>query len=285
MAGLTSLQRLKDNTQLMPTSQAIVVSRNVAGTRRNFLLSTSQATPGSISETDELQAASVEWLCHQRSGARKEQVSIREDGRDTCRQDSLTRLTAGIDVERLVTEGVLLLERVAANLPRRSPERRTIEDAVTGGLNLATRTTYTADGRVLTQTLIAAAATASTCTTLSAASEKIAEEWVNSQAPIFAASTSSVAVPPTDLAAKSRRIVALVRSRPSASPAATAARARSAAARGNSEPPRGEADTAAPRSRSRPTQPGGSTPALRLPVGARPPAGPPRTGGWPAPVR
>src|SRR5690606_19944557 len=38
--GLNSASALNDNTQVMPSSQEIPVSRKVAGARRNFLLST-----------------------------------------------------------------------------------------------------------------------------------------------------------------------------------------------------------------------------------------------------
>ena len=48
----------------------------------------------------ELQAASVEWLCHQHAGARKEDVAIREDRWHTCGQYPLTRLVPGVDLER-----------------------------------------------------------------------------------------------------------------------------------------------------------------------------------------
>ena len=50
----------------------------------------------------------------------------------TWRHNAEIKIPAGIDVELMFTEGVLLLERVAAGLPRRSPERRTVEDAITG---------------------------------------------------------------------------------------------------------------------------------------------------------
>ena len=48
----------------------------------------------------ELQAASVEWLCHQRAGARKEEVAIREDSRHIGRQYPLPGLVSGVHVER-----------------------------------------------------------------------------------------------------------------------------------------------------------------------------------------
>ena len=48
----------------------------------------------------ELQAASVEWLCHQRAGAQKDQVVVRESRRHVCGQYPLTRLVRRVDVER-----------------------------------------------------------------------------------------------------------------------------------------------------------------------------------------
>jgi hypothetical protein len=48
----------------------------------------------------ELHPAGVEWLCHERAGARKEEVTIREDRWHTCGQHPLMRLVPGVDVER-----------------------------------------------------------------------------------------------------------------------------------------------------------------------------------------
>ena len=41
------------------------------------------------------------------------------------------KIPAGIDVELMFTEGALLLERVSGDLPKRSDDRKTIDDAVT----------------------------------------------------------------------------------------------------------------------------------------------------------
>ena len=49
----------------------------------------------------------------------------------TWRHNSEIKIPAGIDVELMFTEGVLLLERLARALPKRSPGRRTVADAVT----------------------------------------------------------------------------------------------------------------------------------------------------------
>ena len=48
----------------------------------------------------------------------------------TWRHNSEIKIPAGIDVELMFTEGVLLLERLAKALPKRSPGRRTVADAV-----------------------------------------------------------------------------------------------------------------------------------------------------------
>ncbi len=48
----------------------------------------------------------------------------------TWRHNAEIKIPAEIDVELMFAEGALLLERVAAQLPKKSPERRTIEDAV-----------------------------------------------------------------------------------------------------------------------------------------------------------
>src|SRR5436190_2903465 len=48
----------------------------------------------------ELQAAMVEWLCHQRARAQKEEVAIREDRWHTRGQYPLTRLVPGVGLER-----------------------------------------------------------------------------------------------------------------------------------------------------------------------------------------
>jgi len=48
----------------------------------------------------------------------------------TWRHDAGIKVPAGIDVELMFIEGALLLERVAADLPKGSDDRRTIEDAV-----------------------------------------------------------------------------------------------------------------------------------------------------------
>jgi starch synthase (maltosyl-transferring) len=49
----------------------------------------------------------------------------------TWRHDAGIKIPAGIDVELMFTEGALLLERVAASLPKRSAARRVLADAVT----------------------------------------------------------------------------------------------------------------------------------------------------------
>jgi starch synthase (maltosyl-transferring) len=48
----------------------------------------------------------------------------------TWRHAAEIKIPAGIDVELMFAEGVLLLERVADGLPKRSDERRTIDDAI-----------------------------------------------------------------------------------------------------------------------------------------------------------
>ncbi len=50
----------------------------------------------------------------------------------TWRHNAEIKIPAGIDVELMFTEGALLLERLAESLPKRSAERRTVQDAVTG---------------------------------------------------------------------------------------------------------------------------------------------------------
>ena len=49
----------------------------------------------------------------------------------TWRHDAEIKIPAGIDVELMFTEGALLLERVSGDLPKRSDDRKTIDDAVT----------------------------------------------------------------------------------------------------------------------------------------------------------
>jgi starch synthase (maltosyl-transferring) len=49
----------------------------------------------------------------------------------TWRHDAEIKIPAGIDVELMFAEGALLLERVSADLPKRSDDRKTIDDAVT----------------------------------------------------------------------------------------------------------------------------------------------------------
>ncbi|MEP7090877.1 MAG: maltotransferase domain-containing protein [Nocardioidaceae bacterium] len=49
----------------------------------------------------------------------------------TWRHDSEIKIPAGIDVELMLAEGALILERVAGDLPRRSAQRKVIADAVT----------------------------------------------------------------------------------------------------------------------------------------------------------
>jgi starch synthase (maltosyl-transferring) len=48
----------------------------------------------------------------------------------TWRHDAEIKIPAGLDVELMFAEGALVLERVAAGLPKRSTERRTVEDAI-----------------------------------------------------------------------------------------------------------------------------------------------------------
>jgi starch synthase (maltosyl-transferring) len=48
----------------------------------------------------------------------------------TWRHDAEITIPAGLDVELMFAEGALVLERVAAGLPKRSTERRTVEDAI-----------------------------------------------------------------------------------------------------------------------------------------------------------
>ncbi len=48
----------------------------------------------------------------------------------TWRHDAEIKIPAGIDVELMFEEGALLLERVAVGLPKRSDDRRALEDAV-----------------------------------------------------------------------------------------------------------------------------------------------------------
>ena len=48
----------------------------------------------------------------------------------TWRHNAEIKIPAGIDVPLMFTEGALLLERLAKGLPRRSPQRRTVDDAV-----------------------------------------------------------------------------------------------------------------------------------------------------------
>jgi starch synthase (maltosyl-transferring) len=50
----------------------------------------------------------------------------------TWRHNAEIKIPAGIDVELMFTEGTLLLERLAADLPKRSAERRAVEDALSG---------------------------------------------------------------------------------------------------------------------------------------------------------
>src|SRR5690606_16336261 len=57
--GVQSASELNESMAKIPTNQAAPESTIVAFTREKFLLSTSQATPGSIRETAELQAATV----------------------------------------------------------------------------------------------------------------------------------------------------------------------------------------------------------------------------------
>jgi starch synthase (maltosyl-transferring) len=49
----------------------------------------------------------------------------------TWRHDAEIKIPAGIDVELMFAEGALLLERVSAGLPKRSDDRKTVDDAVT----------------------------------------------------------------------------------------------------------------------------------------------------------
>ena len=48
----------------------------------------------------------------------------------TWRHNAEIKIPAGIDVELMFTEGALLLERLAKSLPKRSPGRRTVADAL-----------------------------------------------------------------------------------------------------------------------------------------------------------
>ena len=48
----------------------------------------------------------------------------------TWRHNAEIKIPAGIDVPLMFTEGALLLERLAKGLPRRSPQRKTVDDAV-----------------------------------------------------------------------------------------------------------------------------------------------------------
>ena len=48
----------------------------------------------------------------------------------TWRHNSEIKIPAGIDVDLMFTEGVLLLERLAGELPKRSPGRKTVADAL-----------------------------------------------------------------------------------------------------------------------------------------------------------
>jgi starch synthase (maltosyl-transferring) len=50
----------------------------------------------------------------------------------TWRHNAEIKIPAGMDVELMFEEGALLLERAVEGLPRRSPERRVLTDAVTG---------------------------------------------------------------------------------------------------------------------------------------------------------
>ncbi|NUR05780.1 MAG: alpha-1,4-glucan--maltose-1-phosphate maltosyltransferase [Nocardioidaceae bacterium] len=50
----------------------------------------------------------------------------------TWRHNAEIKIPAGIDVELMFTEGALLLERLARELPKRSRHRRTVADALTG---------------------------------------------------------------------------------------------------------------------------------------------------------
>ncbi|MGA9746196.1 MAG: alpha-1,4-glucan--maltose-1-phosphate maltosyltransferase [Nocardioides sp.] len=50
----------------------------------------------------------------------------------TWRHDAEIKIPAGIDVELMFTEGALLLDRVSSGLPRRSPARKVLADAVKG---------------------------------------------------------------------------------------------------------------------------------------------------------
>ena len=51
---------------------------------------------------------------------------------ETWRHDAEIKVPAGIDVELMFTEGALLLERAAEALPKRSPGRKVLTDAVKG---------------------------------------------------------------------------------------------------------------------------------------------------------
>ncbi|HEX5561171.1 MAG TPA: alpha-1,4-glucan--maltose-1-phosphate maltosyltransferase [Nocardioidaceae bacterium] len=71
------------------------------------------------------------WVTPDEEGPWTFSIEAWSDPVATWRHNAEIKIPAGIDVELMFTEGALLLERLAGDLPKGAPERTAVEDAIT----------------------------------------------------------------------------------------------------------------------------------------------------------